>query len=71
MRYSTYEGLLLVDVLVVVVEPAVHLVILLPLRHVLDLLCSVIDGPGYKVIEIMTLLYDSGSSSGVGIRTVP
>ncbi len=41
----TYERLLLFNVLIVVVEAPVDLVILLPLRHILDLLRSVVDGP--------------------------
>ena len=47
----TYEGLLLVDVLVVVVESPVHLVVLLPLSDVLDLLRPVVDGPAKKLLN--------------------
>ncbi len=42
---GTYERLLLFNVLIVIVEAAVDLVVLLPLRHVLDLLRSVVDSP--------------------------
>jgi hypothetical protein len=41
----TYERLLLFNVLIVVVEAPVDLVVLLPLRNILDLLRPVIDSP--------------------------